>query len=87
MPSDYWKSSLGINNLFENMSHAQFNHRKLAYVTYVFTTVLFWKYVFVTLPMPVKVGIWASYGFVNFQLANGIYMLTNGVPLVWGMTH
>ena len=57
---------MGINNLFENMAHVQFNHRKLAYVTYTVTTVMFWRYIFATLPLPVKMGLYGAYGLVNF---------------------
>jgi heme a synthase len=35
VPSGYWKEEIGWRNSFENMASVQFNHRTLAYVTYI----------------------------------------------------
>lgn len=50
-PSGYWRANKGINNIFENMAHVQFNHRTFAYLTYSATTIVFWKYIFSALPI------------------------------------
>lgn len=70
------------------MACVQFNHRNLAYVTYTVMSVLFWTGFFhPAVPKHVKVALLLSYILVNYQVANGINMLLNGVPLRMGLEH
>lgn len=70
------------------MACVQFNHRTLAYITYSVMTLLFWSSYFSPIvPSGVKAGLLLSYFLVNYQLANGVSMILNGVPLSSGLIH
>lgn len=70
------------------MACVQFNHRNLAYVTYTVMSVLFWTQFFnPVVPKHVRMALLFSYILVNYQLANGVNMLLNGVPLRMGLEH
>ena len=70
------------------MACVQFNHRTLAYVTYTVASLLFWSSYFnPVLPSGVRIGLLMSYILVNYQLANGVSMILNGVPLSSGLLH
>jgi heme A synthase len=70
------------------MACVQFNHRNLAYLTYTVSSVLFWTgYFNPAVPKQVKLALLLSYILVNYQLANGVNMLLNGVPLRMGLEH
>ena len=87
MPNGYWKWGLGWRNCFENLSCAQFNHRNLAYVTYALSTYALFRYGNLPIPLKSKRALILLFIAVNYQLAIGIYLVLNQVPLFWGCNH
>lgn len=87
VPDHIWRSDLGWRNFFENYATVQFNHRNLAYLTYIASLIIFLKFRRSILPKQVKNGINAVFFSVNSQVALGIWMLLEQVPVDKGVLH
>ena len=87
VPSAYWKSELGYRNLFENLACVQFNHRVLAYSTFIAAYAAIkvtWAKV---LPLNIRLALFVMFGLVNYQALLGIVMLMQQVPIKKGVQH
>lgn len=87
VPDHIWRSDLGWRNLFENYATVQFNHRNFAYLTYFASLMIFLKFRRLALPKQVRRGINAVFLAVNSQVALGIWMLIEQVPVDKGVAH
>ena len=57
-------------------------------MVYLLLLGLFWTNFFQpSIPTHVKAGLFLTYALVNYQLANGINMVLDGVPLRLGLEH
>ena len=94
MPTDYRRPALpGMRNHFENMAAAQFNHRSLAYCTYVSVsrtprspvmTALCYSN---KLPTNVRAALLLSAVLVNVQALSGIAVVLRQAPLPEALSH
>ena len=87
VPNNIWRTDLSWRNLFENYATVQFNHRNLAYITYIASLMVFLKFRRVNLPKSVRRGINSVFLSVNGQVALGIWMLLEQVPVDKGVLH
>lgn len=92
VPEQYWEESLGVRNIFENTATVQFDHRYLAYATFLAVGGLHSIAKrrcggFASMPGPVRKGlIWMS-GLVAAQVALGISTLMLYVPVPLAAAH
>ena len=87
IPDGYWKPNLQIKNFFENYANTQFNHRTFAYITYIASLVMFFRFRKAGLPNKVKWGFNSVFATVHLQVLNGILMLKEQVPVEKGVAH
>ena len=77
----YWRNELSWRNMFENMANVQFNHTKLAFLTYGLVCYMCWRFRKANLGKGAKVGLLGLFLSVNIQVLLGIYMLLERVPV------
>lgn len=82
-PRGYWLQSLGVRNLFENITTVQFNHRILAYLITAYTAFMLYRFR----------GHWGRFGlrlvafFIAMQVMWGIVTLIHTAPLPLALVH
>lgn len=87
IPSGYWRSELGIRNLFENLTTVQMNHRMLAYLTLIVTYIGSYKSFSKKMPLNIRMTCFGIFCLVNYQALLGIIMLLEQVPVKKGVEH